>query len=477
MNKKLNFIGIKYFPLSLIGVAAMLFIALRPEPRDGLRLLWLLPFTFSICILFFSKIIDYHKDGVGLKILYSIILIRYILSPVLIAITDGAVGNGWIGSSSEGYQFAVLVSVIELLICCLTISLCWRKYFPKFQAQAFNDRDVTKSLTIGGLFLILMGIVLVFVRGIEGVASTFGFLLLDNKYQADYVDSYSIVYVQVIKSFLFVCILVWANKNYKKTNLFLWPLIAGIATFLNISTYFGYNRSSIFETAVASIFTLYAAFPKLKRVFTILLVPVAAGVLFSLILIKQFGVNTQTVGQFDFLSLSGVSNTLEIYTNGMWPLATSYDAVSWLQNRISPFTPVKDTTDNFYLFKVPGFTVFNDWLSDIDTSTQLYQIYTLPGTVLPLSGQMMFYGGFVFGPLFALMANILAFYLLTFCELKSKLVNSLQGKFTYLWLASLLGLTMCYNWTIIWWSVSKFMFFLVIVFWINNHIVLGKKSL
>ena len=108
----------------------------------------------------------------------------------------------------------------------------------------------------------------------------------------------------------------------------------------------------------------------------------------------------------------------------------------------------------------------------------LYHVHIEPaqGAMLPLSGEMWFYGGPVLGPVLIVAGNVLAIYLLVEVELRSKVAVVPQSRFIYSWMASLFGLTMCYCLLTIWLSFSKFAFFLAIMFWINNRVVLHATS-
>ena len=76
----------------------------------------------------------------------------------------------------------------------------------------------------------------------------------------------------------------------------LWFLVAAAIAFLNVTTYFGYNRSIIVQTAIATIVTLVYLFPTLRRYVVVALAPVSAAVLYSLITLKQFGVSATSGG-------------------------------------------------------------------------------------------------------------------------------------------------------------------------------------
>ncbi len=465
--------------LALAGLADAGYVASLPTARDGLAQLWLVPMAFAACSLLFWQIIDYARAGVGLKVLYAIIVVRYLVSPALIASTGGRVGSLMVAASASGYRFAIAVTVAELVICCLTISLSWPRVTRRLAARPPKPatlRQQRSGLTIGGLLLATALALVIQHRGLERVTASFGFLMLTTKYTSEPVDSFSVTAIQVMKSFLFVGIAVWCHRNYQVKKNPLWFVAAALVAVVNVSTYFGYNRSIILQTAIATIVTLVYLFPTLRRYVIAALVPVSAAVLYSLITLKQFGVSA-TSGQLGSrLSLDKLSNTFETYVNGPWPLATAYDAATAMSGHVGVLTVVRSYTDNFFLFKVPGFTVPNNLLNGVPSVVNLYQAFTWParGAMLPMSGEMWFYGGRILGPAFIVLGNALAFYLLIQVEVRSRYALGAQNRFLYSWLAALFGLAMCYCLITIWWSFSKFAFFLIIVFWINNRVVLRR---
>ena len=465
--------------LSFSGFGVTAYVAGTPASRPGLELMWLVPLSFAVCVVVFTHIVDYHRGGVGLKVLYAIVVIRYLVSPALIVATRGRVSPAMVAASASGYRFSTLVTVAELVVCCTTISVAWPRVSRRLAERPPRRATVRQqgsALTIGGVVIVALLAAVVRVRGFNGVTSSFGFLMLTTRYRDGPVDSFSVTAVQVAKSFLFVGLAVGCARAYVAKRNPLWFLLAAGLAFVNITTYFGYNRSIIVETGIATIVTLVYLFPPFRRLVVAVLAPVGMAVVYSLVTLKQFGVSA-TSGQIGSrVSIDDLSRTIETYVNGAWPLATSYDAASAMSGRVGASTLIRSYTDNFFLFKVPHFTLPNDLLSGVPSVVDLYQSFTWPaqGAMLPLSGEMWFYGGAALGPFFVVAGNALVFYLLVQIELRSKLAAGAQNKFIYSWLGALFGLAMCYCLITIWWSFSKFAFFLAILFWLNNRVVLRR---
>lgn len=460
--------------VAVAGVLVAVFTAVMPAARDGLQLMWLIPLSFAVCGFAFSWIIGYHAGGVGLKILYAVMVLRYLALPALISATRGRLGRLMIRASADGYRFATAVTIVELVVCCLTIGFAWprvrRRHMTRSPART-GGLGEGSDLTAGGVTIVVLLFVIILARGVDGVTSSFNFLMKTQRTVATGVDSYAIVALQVVKSFLFVVAATWCAKRYEGTKKLPWVLTATVVALLNVSTYFGYNRSQILQTAIATTLTLVYLFPTFRRYVYLALIPVAGGVLFSLAALKQFGVSAFGGGLAKKMTLDSLSQNLESYVNGPWPLATAYDAATTAARHVNGLTVLRTYTDNFFLFKVPGLSWPNDVLNGIPSVLDLYHAATAPaqGAMLPLSGEMWFYGGQLLGPLLLVGGNVLAIYLLVYVDVRSTFVVGTHRRFFYYWMASLCGLTMCYDLITIWWSFSKFAFFLAILFWLNNR--------
>lgn len=471
------------YPLAAVGIVVAGYVATQPVPREGLEFLWILPLAFALSVLMFPAIIGYRKGGVAFKVFYAIILMRYLVSPVLVVMTQGRAHALWVDASAGGYRFSTAVAAAELVIVSLAISRLWPKAMERVAAGRSRSAEVPRfspkagGITLGGVVALTILLVVILSRGMDDIRSSFGFLVITEKYEADSIDSYAVTALQVMKSFLFIGVAVWCSRRYRLRGNVVWLAFAGVAAFLNIATYFGYNRSLILQTAIATIVTLLHLFPKQRALIVLALVPVAGVVLYSLAILKQFNVSVDSGGLDQVLTLDLASQTIEAYVNGSWPLATAYDAATAMHDQVSLLTIVRSYTDNFFPFKVPGFLWPNELFAGTPSVLDLYQAHTAPaqGAMLPLAGEMWFYGGVILGPLLVVMANVFVVYLLVEVDVRSRCATGAQNAFIYGWLASLLGLAMCYCMITLVWSFSKFALFLGLLFWINNRIVVRHR--
>lgn len=469
-------------PPAALGLICAGYVALSPVARPGLEALWAVPLAFTVCVTAVPSIISFHRGGVGLKVLYCIVVIRYLVVPVLVAYTGGQVGALWVAASREGYRFAVAVTVAELFACCLTIRIAWPRYHMRAVTRERESRlstDGADGITLGGLLLVLCLTTIIAIRGFDSVMTSFGFFVLKEKHAggSELVDSYAVTAIQVLKSFLFVGVAVWCRRRSDASGSKRWFYVALVAAVLNAITYFGYNRSIIVQTGVATVATLGYLFPTQRKQALLLLTPAIGAVLYGLVLLKQYNVKPEDSASELVLTQTSISNDLEAYVAGPWVLATAFDGAGAAGAPIGLTAVVRGYTDNFFPFKIPGLQWPNELFSGVHSVIDIYQAYTWPsaGAMLPLSGEMIYYGGLVLGSALALLAVVVVTRLLIFFDQGNVHASNAQQKFMFSWMAVLFGLFMCYCSITLVWSASKFALFLALIFWANNRVFLRTR--
>ncbi|OLS41096.1 hypothetical protein [Bacillus sp. MRMR6] len=458
--------------LFFIGLVEFIFIALRPVPREGLDLLFLLPLTFAACVLIFGKIIIFHKGGIGLKVFYTIIIIRYLISPFFISITEGYRNIHMVDVTAASNYLATLIICVELIIACIVINFFWERYVNKAKLQVNVRGNNFKWLSLGGILLCTFLILIIALRSNRFIPTMGIFFLKEPTID---LGSYEALVVKCLTAFFFVNSLIWARKNISKS---LYPLVVVyFFAFLNIGIYFGSNRSFVVQTILATVLIYLYVFPKQKKAILVFLAPMSIYIILDMYFKKQFGVDIANTNGFD-ISLKEISNIIENYTNGIWPMASILDASYSMRSSISVLTPIKDFVESFYPFRIPGLIWIRDLFNPINSTTDIYLSYLYPwspGAMITLSGQMWIYGGPVFGWLFAILGNVMMVFLLVRMETMSQIVEDVKYKYMYVFMSVVMGLIMCYCLITIVWSWSKFVLFYFLILKMNDYIV-GKKK-
>lgn len=440
--------------------------------RTGLELYFLVPLAFSICLIWVNNYFSIAEGGLALKIFLGIMVVRFVVVPLLISITKGQanvlpITMPMIDCSSEGYFYSVIISLIEMITCFATIKYYGQQYQYRFENEDYSDYYCNIGLSFVGALAIIAFTVLLLSRNLTVVFSTFNFLALDEKFDDPITDAFGILAAQTLKTFIFLVMLTFCKKQYEKGNTLLWTIVGAIFAVVNMGAFFGYNRSFVLQTAIATIVVLYYAFPKYRKIEIVALVPICVTVVISMIFIKQFGVSYKDASLAEQLNIAELSNTIECYVGGPWSLASGYDASKSVD--FMPFERiVKDFILNFFPSYLPGMEWCLDIFKNVLSSPEVHQVYTHSWQMLPLSSTCLFYGGPVFGVLISIGAYVIIIKLLIYCDYRSKYSRDLMKKYIYTITAVLLSFVMCYTWVTLLWSFSKNMLFLTICIWLNT---------
>lgn len=472
-NKSLNIKLLTFIRLGVffVGVLEFIFLSTVNKVSPHFELLPYLPLSFGFASLIFMPIYYYHRGGISLKILYTVIVLRYLVLPALLI----KVGYSPFFSfaSVESYRYATLIMILELFIACIVIKYTWKSCWAKAtKIKSIQRSNYYNNRYFPFGFLFALGLIIISIaRG--SVFQRMGFLVLSEKYEV--IDIYSLdlygeVAILIAKSLLFIYITLWCLKKYKINNKNIYVVIALTAGFVNISIYFGYNRAAVFQTALATIFILLDAFPEKRKMLSATLIPIMASILISMILIKQFNTSIYE-SKGDVTNLEETVHTLEAYINGPSGIANSIEAVQAFGIYVTPMTFLNDLLDNIFFFKFPGLM---DYVNKSDTTVAYFNkyLFNVSGPMLPLSGQALFYGG-IFG---VLVANFLAYYLIIKFEILYRIESRITWKYFYLSISIVFALAMCYCFSTIIWSISKYALLLGIVFWLNDRLMLKSKK-
>lgn len=110
--------------LLMFSLACTIFVGIIAPTIQGLEYIFTLPLAFFIICIFSGKIITYYKNSPGLAILYLLIVLRYLISPLFITLS-GTLVNGLMISPTS-LRFSIFIMVIELITVYVSIRIIWR---------------------------------------------------------------------------------------------------------------------------------------------------------------------------------------------------------------------------------------------------------------------------------------------------------------------------------------------------------------
>lgn len=439
---------IKFFmrPLIVISFACSFYVFFNTPEVSGTSFFFTLPLTFSFCCLFCSEIIEYQKHGFGLKVFYSVVLVRYLILPVLTCMAghfavDGISAFGINGlSSSDGYSYAIWLSNIELIVSCIIIKRYYRKEYVRISRKIDHSRKYYyEDLGIIGFAILLIFLIFILLRG--RLSQSIRFFVVSSSIEDDAMYGVDIFLAHITMAFLVIVVTSYFQKrNDKKSsiiNVFM-PLAISLLTCITV---LGNNRMMIVYFALSALIVLLRAFPKYKSFFMSTLVPAMLIVLISFTLIKQFGLDaTYSSGKSD-IAHNDITVGLSSYVCGIENVAHTYDLYKITGDKVSFMTFLSDIVNHTMPLKlVPGLPVV-EYFSSIPTSTELA---TVAYEMVSVIGQTLFLGGYYGGWLLDIISFIIVIRLLIIFEIHSKLEKKLGNVYIFNWLAVLFGMVMCY---------------------------------
>lgn len=456
--------------LTILGFCESYYIYNQEVPRKGLELLFVIPLVFAVCVsLFGNTIIPYHKKGIGFKIYYAIVLVRYSIQPFLIIISQGKLNFRMPEAKAHSYSVAVLIYCIELFIACWVIKRWFPIYIKKYQREYISKVQI--PLNSYGKRVLLVYCLFLFIRFNSWMP---GLNILALK---ESVSKIAVVFdatiFNSIKVFIFILLIVEAKKySSNKTNFQLYFTLGVLAAIFNFISYFGSNRSLIYETAIATITILIASYPKFRTKILAVLLPFAIVIMILSYVNKQFA--EDNVRTFETQDSNAVaSNFIEEYSNGLWTVARSYQASIDLSAKDSREAFIKDFSDGLSgLSDLPGIKSITSSLADLRSSSDVFKDSLKQrddrGQMLSLSGGFLIMGGSLLGWPFLIVGNYLMIMLLVRMEAASKIIEDLYYKYMYIWMSILMGLIHCYCLQTIVFCWSKYILFYWIVLWVNG---------
>lgn len=450
--------------LITVALCAAVYVFRNGPGREGLELMWLIPISFIICICLFGRILDFGAGTVGLKIFYAISAIRYIVSPVLIAMTQGKVNMIRMTQlPRSSYEIAIIIQIVELFVCAATIYFDYPKVVQKYVREDSENKPIESGIHFGGYLVLLFFIAVLMLRfsiwypalQIYGIKkATASGIVLEN------------TFFSCVKTTLFVMSLSKTIQRKGKKGFVTSFLMTIFCVIICLVTTFGSNRSFTLELVATIVVLMVYYFPKYKTGIIVCVVPLAITVIFSMIVTKQFDLETAT--QFSRVSfdLQYVSNQLEEYTNGLWCIAQSYDASIGLTITQRFQATVKELVDALIVpLEMPGlkgmFDFTKDWISTASVMKYAFQNYDR-GQMLSFSAGYLINFGILGWILFPI-ANCIAMKLLIRFSVAYHFSNTVLDKFMYLWSTFLFGLTLCYCTQTLLYCMSRYILFLWIV--------------
>lgn len=457
----------------ILGLVCTGVVGFSNVVAKGLDAFFLLPLSFSIACLFFHNVIVYAKGSFGLLILYALIVLRYLVSPVLTALSGNLVPN--VSTSVSGLRFAIFIMIVELFVVVIAINKIWK---PIATGRSVNDSKVRFKLTWTGATVCLFLVIVILYRGT--LPNVIEHLSFGNKFNYAYSDlqTYDMSAVLTLKAFLFLLIVSRISKKYhnskSRTNKILFLGVAILAALGNAMVYDASNRATMVMFAMASLAVLLYCFGgEISR-----FLPVIA-ILGFFFVWTLFADGTLGIKEGESLLertdyISDLSCVAELYSNGVSTEAHAYDMYDTITAQMGIDTYISEFIKSNNIFTLPGFWLVRRGVNTIPSIQDLFNLTLHKGDafILPNAGLAMYGGSQYLGLLFDIVFHWLIVFGIYYFYKKKKRSNDISKIYLYSYCEMICGFTLMNNVMIAVSLLSAVPFLLYILLKLN---ALGEK--
>jgi hypothetical protein len=377
-----------------IAVTFSFLYTVYESDNKGYMYLCLLPIAYGIAYFFVLRRWIYKKLKIFLTIFTGATFIRYVCMPIIIVLSGYYEGRSAVSPTYESFQAACLLMIYELFIAIVLIELLQRKSKAKTTISFHMNFDFPKYTIV---YLMFIGITLILSFLKPQSYNLFSFISprlsgAEHLTSPPFLEAIIIYMIFTCKHLIFVLLLTQLFKKYKYTNQNIYQNIAFFIVLVNISVFYGLNRSDLVMPAIASILLYILLFRDkniIKYVFTGFIVFILVSLIAESRELASVSRNQN--------SLVDIADFIQGYFGGVYNVAISIETYEYFPESRSFIRVLYDT--------LRPFIGFNVLLKNIDiTITNLYFNQRLwfsyfYSQIIPMVGQGYIHFGFIFAPL------------------------------------------------------------------------------
>jgi hypothetical protein len=457
--------------LKFIVVLLIIIIILSLSYDKIYRGIVLLPFSYLLINLIYDYGIkrgrvNKYTGGFVYKAALIVIFVRYVLTPLSIALTEEYYFRN-IFTSEESTNIAILLMIFEL-ICAYTTLLVARIYYSKrynedlpSQITGLNNKFVLGIVVIVGIpVLLLVEPNLIIPSEFLVLNENFSKLNLEIAYDGVFT-SLAVVVKPII--FLLLFSKIKAKYDLKKRNIYIWLVFLLIVIFMAM-----YTGTQRWEFVFAGIIGLYLA----KKTF----IEIPKSMIIGIVVIMTISFLSASLYKFSWAvqtSLNPIKDVLfemfkmlQDYFSGPRGVANSIEMTKVYGGEITLNTFIND-----FIGTMPVISNFVDQSNRINVYFNLYHNITNTALIIPMIGI-----GYAYFPIFAPIFTVISQWYIIKIDYKFETSKSIEFRYLYLYLGLYLSMSMGFNTQIIFGKFLIPFLPLLFLFNINKIICLKKKS-
>ncbi|MCH4351761.1 hypothetical protein AB6G49_02770 [Staphylococcus haemolyticus] len=467
-SKLLSIILTSLITIISVTIGIYLFLV-RDSLEIGYQNLYLLPISYAICYLLFIRVVvKNYGISLFLGVYLTVSFFRYVILSLLVVKSQWFLGRSEFPPDFNLFNKAIFLMAYELLAYSIAILVFHKIFFKnRHKENIYSEKNKDYNIQFSNsnivyiLFIILTGL-LVVLR--PGSLNFFSFFSVNSSYtsidEADGLTSIVIIFLNISRLLIYFMIIRWIYTKIHPKNMLLSFSLISFITVINALIFFGTNRSDFIFNFIINLIILIYLYKKsgiTLNVFLILLLPIVVSGM-----TKYRESVTVTNGAN---KLVDITDNLQVYLGGVYNVAMSLDLTSPTNN------PLMLLADIFRSAIGPNLILKN---LNLVSSVKLFnfRIYQNDhiSQIIPMIGQANLYLGFIFAPLLGMFFIGLAIFLVR------EIIKFRRFELIYVFtlFSGRLGFVMGQNGNILLNDLTFFLPLFLLVFYINNKVVIKK---
>lgn len=447
-----NFHSIFGFVVFIISFSVSIILFIENYGKQGFNYLFLLPLIYSIITFFLSSISKRLVNRLLFILLYGLYFVRMVLQPFLILLSNYSIVLGGRTQAISDFIIisnlpsAVILMCYEFVIVFFTLYLYYNNLNVKNHFSPINEDLKTTLLfkeIITSLLLFIGGVIFIypqftnyfefFISNQNKVNFEYSRGLIFMKKTIPYYIYWLVLFIlDLLQIYLPILIVYFIHKRIRPYSYFLAYVSSLVILFFTFVIMTPQRMTSI-QLSLVLFVILNILYPKTTKQLSPFISPLIITFAIIALLIK---VNFIEHSKTDSLCyLSGIMNA---YFSGPFNVSASLSITHGFSFNIVASDILRNIPFLNYFFKDMPNSV-NLFNKTVLGENQTYLIF-------PMIGQGKFYFGYIFAPLFSFISIVLALYF----ERKFEVSNSIIGKYIFLYISILFGLSLVmYNFNIL----------------------------
>ena len=374
--------------------------------NEGYSLFFLFPIEFMILYFLLYRNLLFKELRLFLTSFSIIAYIRYVLMPVIIVMSGYYGGRSVVPPSIENYRTACVLMLYEFIVLSISIVILEKKQKKKCLDSINGEIKQSSSKFIYYIFFMITILATLLFPGALRMFSFINPRISGLEYLNSLPTNIAIVTYMLFtaKYLLYIVLISYCYNKYKEKNNKSYRTLAFVITIINISIFYGLNRSDLVITACASIL-LYMNLFKDKNIFKYAIIGI-----FIFFLITTIGESRQIVSiSKEKSKIVDLADTVQAYFGGVYNVAISIETYEYYPEVRKPTRVVFDTFRPFI-----GINMFLK-NTTIESTNNYFnkRLYFNDHTaqIVPIIGQGYIHFGLILSPVLGVAIICLAYFL------------------------------------------------------------------